>query len=294
MREANKTRVILVTGLSGAGKTTVLHTFEDLGYETVDNLPLALIPKLLKLEDDTPGHAENRPVAIGIDLRTRAFQPKRVVEQIALLKQNWRVDLSVLYLDCANEELSKRFSETRRRHPMAQDRPIEDGIAHERELLSPIKDQADIIFDSTSYNVHDAKRRIKELYNEQSSSYLTIVCSSFGYGKGLPRSADLLFDVRFLKNPHYVPEMKAKTGLDREVGEFIEQDDNFDPFFSKITDLLMSLLPLYQEEGKSYLNIAFGCTGGRHRSVFTADKLGHFLEYSGYRVTIVHRELNMV
>lgn len=293
-KRVNKTRVVLVTGLSGAGKTTALHTFEDMGYESIDNLPLALMPKLLKLEDDTPGHPEGRPLAIGIDLRTRAFQPNRVVEQIAMLRHNWKVDLSILFMDCSDEELAKRFSETRRKHPMALDRPIQDGIGYERDLLASIKSLADVVLDSTGFNIHETKRRIQSLYQWEGSSQLTIVCSSFSYGKGIPRSSDLVFDVRFLQNPHYDDDLKDKTGVDRGVGEYIEQDPNFAPFFDKINGLILSLLPLYQQEGKSYLTIAFGCTGGRHRSVFTAEKLGNLLEYSGYRVNIVHRELNIL
>lgn len=290
--KTNKTKVILVTGLSGAGKTTVLHTFEDMGYESIDNLPIALLPNLISMEDDAPGHPEERPIAVGIDLRTRAFRPNRVVEEVEQLRKSENVDLTVLFMDCSNENLSQRFSETRRKHPLAHDRPIQDGITNERTLLTPIKRLADVVVDTTGLTIHDSRRRIKEMYEQKDKPLLTIVTMSFGFGRGLPRSADLVFDVRFLNNPHYDESLHHLTGQSDKIGRFIEDDPNFKPFFQKTSDLVLSLLPLYRNEGKAYLTLAFGCTGGRHRSVFLAEEFGKLLEFSGYRVNIVHRDID--
>ena len=289
--EDKKTKIILVTGLSGAGKTTVLHTFKDMGYESIDNLPITLLPNLISMEDDAPGHPEERPIAVGIDLRTRAFRPNRVVEEVQQLRKSGKVDLTVLFMDCSNENLSQRFSETRRKHPLAHDRPVQDGIANERVLLSPIKEIADVVVDTTGLTVHDSRRRIKEMYQKKDKPLLTIVTMSFGFGKGLPRSADLVFDVRFLNNPHYDDDLQHLTGQSKKIGHFIEEDPNFKPFFDKTSELILSLLPLYRDEGKAYLTLAFGCTGGRHRSVFMAEEFGKLLEFSGYRVNIVHRDV---
>lgn len=282
---ATGTRIIIVSGLSGAGKSTALNAFEDMGFEAVDNLPVSLLPRLLDL-----GEGERGPLAIGIDSRTRAFQPAQVIRMIDKMRRAGEVEISLLFLDCDDETLAKRFSETRRRHPLAHDRPVSDGIIAERQFLCDMMEAADMVLDTTGNNIHDIRRRLSEIYQPHRAMAITTVVKSFGYGRGVPRDADLVFDVRFLSNPHYEEKLRPQTGRDKTVGAFIRQDPNFAPFTKKLNAMLLSLLPLYLREGKAYLTIAFGCTGGRHRSVYLAEETGKLLEKKGFRVNIVHRD----
>ncbi len=282
---ATGTRIIIVSGLSGAGKSTALNAFEDMGFEAVDNLPISLLPKLLNL-----GEGERGPLAIGIDSRTRAFQPAQVIWMIDKMRRAGEVEISLLFLDCDDETLAKRFSETRRRHPLAHDRPVSDGIIAERQFLCQMMEAADMVLDTTGNNIHDTRRRLSEIYEPHRAMAITTVVKSFGYGRGVPRDADLLFDVRFLSNPHYEEKLRPQTGRDKAVGAFIRKDPNLAPFTKKLNAMLLSLLPLYLREGKAYLTIAFGCTGGRHRSVYLAEETGKLLEKKGFRVNIVHRD----
>jgi UPF0042 nucleotide-binding protein len=288
----DRTRVVLVTGLSGAGRSSALRAFEDMGYEAVDNLPLALLPSLLGLADDNPEHDPAHAVAVGIDTRTRAFRPDRFHDGVARLRERPDLLVSVVYLDCASEVLARRFTETRRRHPMAVDRPVVDGILRERGAMASVRAQADYVFDTTDLTPAELKQLISQTFATPADDRMTITLSSFAFPRGLPRDADLVFDVRFLQNPHYVPELKPLTGRDAAVRAFIEKDAAFAPFLEKIQDLITSLLPHYQREGKSYLTIAFGCTGGRHRSVALAECMAAYLKEQGFRVTLVHRELD--
>jgi UPF0042 nucleotide-binding protein len=284
-------RILLVTGMSGAGKTTALKALEDLGYEAVDNMPLRLLRRLLSVEDSNVDHATDRPLAIGIDTRTRAFDAEDVVQQLKALKRDEGLDIRVLFLDCAGGELTRRFSETRRRHPLALDRPAADGIARERELLAPLRRWADVVVDTTDHSTHDTRRAMREKFGRTDDEQLTVTCMSFGFARGLPRDADLVFDMRFLANPHWVDELRPLTGQDAAVGAFVAADPAFDPAFGKIADLLTTLLPRYRYEGKAYLTIAFGCTGGRHRSVYTTERMAEALRAAGYAPTIVHRDI---
>lgn len=284
------TRIIIVSGLSGAGKSTALNTFEDMGFEAVDNLPVSLIPRLLQLGSGESDDGERGPLAIGIDSRTRAFQPGKVVQMIDKLRRRDDVEIGMLFMDCDDENLAKRFSETRRRHPLAHDRPVSDGIIAERQFLGELVDAADIVLDTTGNNIHDTRRRLTEIYSPHQAMAITTVVKSFGYGRGLPRDADLVFDVRFMRNPHYEDKLRPLTGRDKAVGKYIRDDPNYAPFLKKLDRMLLSLLPLYLREGKAYLTIAFGCTGGRHRSVYLAEETGKLLEKKGYRVNIVHRD----
>jgi len=283
--------VVIVTGMNGAGKTTALKAFEDMGYEAVDNLPLSLLERLVHTQDESDDPPERRPLAIGVDSRTRAFSPKTFLARLAVLEKRRDYKLAVLFFDCSNEELAQRFSETRRRHPLAPDRPVTDGIAREREIMAPIRARADEIFDTTGETIHELKRRLNERFRAPDAEQLTITVMSFGYGRGLPRDADLVFDVRFLRNPNYVPELKEMTGRSEQVAGYISADETFPAFLDRLTDLVTYLLPLYEEEGKSHLTIACGCTGGRHRSVFVCELLGRVLAEHGYRATIRHREI---
>ena len=200
------------------------------------------------------------------------------------------LDLQVLYIDCAEDVLARRYTETRRRHPMAEDRPVRDGIALEQRLMSDVRDAADEVIDTTLLSTNDLKRLIAGLFPLDSAAGLSVAVMSFSYKKGLPREADLVFDVRFLANPHWVPELRPGTGRDPEVAAHVAADPEFPEFDQRVTGLLTFLVPLYRREGKSYLTIAFGCTGGRHRSVFMAERVGGVLRESGHRVTVIHRD----
>ena len=277
--------VILVTGLSGAGHSTALRALEDLGYEAVDNLPLALL--------NAPASFD-RPVALGIDSRTRGFSAAALLERIQRLKAEPGQSVRLVFLTCSDEVLQRRFTETRRRHPLALDRPIADGIRQERLLLEDLADAADLVIDSTDLAIGDLKRLMQGHFaldrRTGSAPGLAIAVMSFSYRYGLPREADLVFDVRFLANPHYQDELRPLTGRNAAVGAYIEADPAFRPFFENLTDLLLPLLPGYEREGKSYLTLAVGCTGGRHRSVFVAERLAEWLTQHGRRVDLRHRD----
>ncbi len=286
-----KTNVLIVTGLSGAGKTSALKCFEDMGYEAVDNLPLTLLTKLIRTVDDNPDHDESRPLALGVDTRTRAFKAENFLREVENLKKKKDIDLSLLFFDCSDTVLVRRFSETRRRHPLSQDRPAADGIAKERDIMTPLRMAADVIVDTTDLTVHDMRRRLRDDYVSDRAEGLTITCASFAYGRGLPRDADIVFDVRFLRNPHYDEKLRPYSGRDEAVAAFIAADPDFDLFFSQLSSLLLGLLPRYQKEGKSYLTFATGCTGGRHRSVFVTEMLAKLLEKNGFQANIIHRDI---
>jgi len=284
-----KSRVILVTGMSGAGKTSVLKCLEDFGYEAIDNLPLSLLGRLLREHDGDEGLAD--AVAIGIDFRSRDFAATTVLDLMARLRQRGDMELDLLYLDCDQNTLLRRFTETRRRHPLAGDRPVMDGIAHEAELLAPLRNRADRLIDTTSLSVADLRRLMEAHYRLAENLGMTVTVTSFAYRRGLPRDADLVFDVRFLNNPHYEEALQPLTGKDTAVGEFIAADRAFDPFLQSLTGLLGQLLPHYKREGKSYLTVAVGCTGGQHRSVYISERLRQWFETVGETVYVRHREL---
>ena len=278
--------VVIVTGMSGAGRSTALKALEDLGYEAVDNLPLSLLSSLL-----TPGTGGGRPLAIGVDARTRDFGAAPFLEELDGLIRMEAFRVWLLFLDCDSEVLQRRFSETRRRHPVTPDRRVTDGIAHERTLLAPLRDRADEVIDTTDMTIGELKRLLDSNYALERAPGLAVFVTSFAYRHGLPHEADLVFDVRFLQNPHYVDELRPQSGLDRPVGDFIEQDPDLEEYFRHLTQLLEPLLPRFDAEGKSYLTIAVGCTGGKHRSVYTAERLGAWLAEKGERVSVNHRDL---
>lgn len=285
-------RILLVTGMSGAGKTTVLKALEDMDYEAVDSLPLGLLQLLLATPAGSLGRkGDDRPLAFGMDSRTRAFDAEEIVQTIKRHRDAGDLVVRVLFLDCAGDELIRRFSETRRRHPLALDRAAADGIARERELLAPLRRWADIVIDTTDFSTNDLRRVIREKFGRGDQDHLTLTITSFGFARGIPRDADLVFDLRFLSNPHWQPGLRALTGLDAEVGDYIRQDADYAAAFAKIADLLETLLPRYRHEGKAYLTIAFGCTGGKHRSVFVAEQMARQLRDSGYTPSVAHRDL---
>ncbi len=280
-------QLLLVTGLAGAGKSTALAVLEDLGWETIDNLPVRMLKRLVAAPAEARG-----PLAIGFDSRTRGFVPSDVIALVRSLGERPDIALTFLFLDCAGGELERRFNETRRRHPMAAGRPVLEGIAAERELLEPLRQWAEVMVDTTALTSNDLQARIRELFApSDAATALTLTLSSFGFARGMPPLADLVFDMRFLDNPHWVPELREQTGQDPAVGEHIERDPAFAEAFARIRDLLLLLLPRYAAQGKPYVQIAFGCTGGKHRSVYTAERMAEALRGAGFSPTVRHRNL---
>ena len=281
----DRQRILLVTGMLGAGKTTTLRALEDLGWEAVDNFPLRLLDRLV---GEGPA---GQPLAIGFDCRTRGFVPEDVIARVKKLQQSEAMLVTTLFLDCAGHELERRFNETRRRHHLAQDLPVAAGIAAERELMSPLRRWADVLIDTTDFSTNDLQQRIREQFAASAPQGMTITVSSFAFSRGMPPVADLVFDMRYLDNPHWIPELRDLSGTDAPVGEHIARDPAFAPSFARIRDLLLELLPRYAAQGKSYVTIAFGCTGGRHRSVFVAERMAEALREGGFSPTVLHRNL---
>jgi RNase adapter protein RapZ len=281
-------RVLIVTGLSGSGKSTAIHVLEDLGFHCIDNLPVTLLPRFLELCANSEEHI-NR-VALGIDLRERVSLREYPAVLTELRERGQRVE--ILYLEAADEVLVRRFSETRRPHPAAGGRDILQGIRTERERLAGLRELADQVIDTSAYTVHELREHLQRpLANTSPDASLLVSVESFGYKYGVPTDADVMFDVRFLPNPFFVEELRAKTGLEAEVAAFVLQRPEAERFLSQVSTLLESTLPLYVREGKSYLTLAVGCTGGRHRSVAVAEDLRGRLSIWGYRVEVRHRDL---
>jgi UPF0042 nucleotide-binding protein len=282
-------RVVLVTGLSGAGKTTALRVLEDLGWEAIDNFPIRLLERLVGAE--AAGGEPRPPLAIGFDSRTRGFVPNNIIARWKKLSQRSDLELTTLFLDCSGAELERRYNETRRRHPMAQGRAVIEGIQAERELLEPLRRWAEAVIDTTALSSSDLQQAIRERFADRAEENMTLTVSSFGFARGMPPLADLVFDMRFLDNPHWDPELRPLTGLDAPVSAHIEADPAWDDAFVRIRDLVLTLLPRYAVQGKAYVNLAFGCTGGRHRSVHTAEAIAQALRGAGFSPTVVHRNL---
>ena len=283
--------ILLVTGMSGAGKSTVLRTLEDLGWEVVDNLPLLLLDRLLSAPLPEGAERSSQPLALGIGARTRDFDPERIVERIKKLREEHGHDIGTLFLDCSGAELERRYSETRRRHPLAMDRPASDGIARERELLAPLRRWANRLIDTTNLSANELAQQVRSTFSGEGLGEPTVSVMSFGFARGLPRNADLVFDMRFLRNPHWRADLRPGTGLDQDVSAYVADDPAYDMAMSQIESLLLVLLPRYRAEGKSYVTIAFGCTGGRHRSVHVAERVAARLRDEGFSPTVAHRDL---
>lgn len=278
-------RLILITGPSGAGRSTAINVLEDLGYEGIDNIPLSLVPHLVD------GAPLGRPVVLGLDVRNRDFNATALIELVDGLTADPRVDLEILYLDCGEAELIRRFSETRRRHPLAPNETPAEGIARERDLLAPIRVRADHLLDTSDLSPHDLKAELGQWFAPDGGNRLAVSVQSFSYKRGVPRGVDMIFDCRFLANPHWQPHLRALNGLDDAVADYVRADARFEKFYQKVIDLLLFQLPESQEEGKSYLAIGFGCTGGQHRSVAMAEMIGAALAHQGWQVSKRHREL---
>ncbi|MZR29732.1 RNase adapter RapZ [Sneathiella litorea] len=280
-------QVVIVSGLSGAGKSTALRQFEDMGWEVADNIPLSLLMSMV----EEAGEGGGANLAIGIDLRTRGFSIEQVLGVIKELRANGCDPVRLLFMDCDEAVLQRRFTETRRRHPLATDRPVGDGIRLEKQRLAGLKNAADLRIDSTNLSQPELRRILTGHYSLQRASRLSVTVMSFSYVNGIPREADLMFDVRFLQNPFYDSRLRPMTGQDPDVAAFIAGDPAFNDFMAQVEKLLLLLLPRYVEEGKSYLTIAFGCTGGRHRSVCVTEKIHDLVVKSGYFANLVHRDL---
>ncbi len=287
---APRQQVLLVTGLLGAGKSTALKLLEDIGWETIDNFPVRLLPRLISTPDG-PENAVRAPLAIGFDSRTRGFNPQVAIDLVKRLSARPDLELTTLFLDCTSAELERRYNETRRRHPLAQDMPVGAGIRAEREILEPLRRWADIVIDTSAYSSNELGQVMRERFADAAGTKTTVTITSFGFSRGMPPLADLVFDMRFLDNPHWVPELKMLTGLDQPVADHVRRDPACAEAFERIRDLLLLLLPRYEAQGKAYVNIAFGCTGGRHRSVFFAEEIAAALRNSGYSPTLLHRNL---
>ena len=277
--------IVLVTGPSGAGRSTAINALEDLGYEVIDNLPLSLLPRLLD------GPPPSRPLALGLDVRNRDFSTDGLIAAIDGLGRRVDVVAQVLYVDAAEEELVRRYSETRRRHPLALAGPPLAGIQKERDLLMPIRARADVLIDSTGLTIHDTRAEVDKWFASPDGRFLGVTVHSFSYKRGLPRGLDIVMDCRFLRNPHWDADLRALDGRDAAVSTYVAADPRFDPFFEKIKGLADLLLPAYKEEGKTHLSIGFGCTGGQHRSVTLAERLSEALAQDGWQVSKRHREM---
>jgi len=265
-------QIVFITGMSGAGKSTALNIFEDLGFEAVDNLPLSLLSNLVISSDN------DQSVAIGIDVRTRDFKAGRLLSEISRLRENSDFKITLIYIDCSDDKIEDRFKTTRRPHPLAHDRRVMDGIAQERELTKPLKHEASMVIDTTTRTLADLSHLIEENFTTPNASRMTVFITSFSYAHGVPTEADLIFDVRFLQNPHYVEDLRDLCGRDQPVADYIQQDPDYADFINNLKTLITPLLPRYAHEGKSYLTIAIGCTGGKHRSVFVAETLFEWLQ----------------
>ena len=277
-------RLLLVTGMSGAGKSTVLDALEDMGWDCVDNLPSALLNDFVHGERAA---RQKMPVAVGMDVRSRGFDPKALPDLLASIEG---VTPEILYLDCAGSELIRRYDETRRRHPLAPDRPAEDGIARERGLTDPLRRIADVVLDTTDLTPADLREALRQRYGGDVDQPV-ITIASFGFARGISRTADLVFDMRFLANPHWVDELRPLTGEDAAVQAYVASDPAWDVMMDQVEALATALIPRYWAAGKSYLTMAFGCTGGRHRSVAAAVEMAKRLHQAGFSPIVRHRDL---
>jgi UPF0042 nucleotide-binding protein len=286
MKDDHNHSVTLVTGPSGAGRSTAIRALEDLGHEAIDNMPLRLLAPLLK------GTPQERPLALGFDTRNRDFNTNALLDVIHKLTARPDVDAKVLYLDASKESLLRRFSETRRRHPLAPDESPAEGIIRDFDLLGPIKNHADLIIDTTDKSPHDLKQTIADWIGGNGKKTLSVSVQSFSYKRGMPRGLDMVFDVRFLKNPYWDQSLRPLNGRNKAVQAYVSSDDRFTPFLTYLNALLDVLLPGFFAEGKSHLSIGFGCTGGQHRSVTMTEILAPILSEKGWNVSIRHRELD--
>jgi UPF0042 nucleotide-binding protein len=287
--------VIIVTGLSGAGKASSLHALEDIGFEAIDNPPLDLVEGLVARP--SADGSERQLIAVGIDARSRGFKPDDVLSTLQRLRDTPGIHAELVFAWAEETVLQRRYTETRRRHPLSPEGRVQDGIAAELALTAPLREAADLVIDTSDLSLAGLRQVVEQRYGssgeglEARSPGLSVSLMSFGFPQGLPREADVVMDARFLRNPHYDPELRPKTGRDPDVVAYVEADPIFTEFYDRLAGMLLLLLPRFRQEGKKYATIAIGCTGGRHRSVAIVEKLAATLSEAGWRVSITHREL---
>ena len=278
--------VLIVTGMSGAGRTTAIHALQDMGYEALDNFPLSLFEALIEPVSGTPA-----PIAIGIESRTRGFSARTLTETVDKIRTQWRAGVILLYLDCADEQLISRFSQTRRRHPLAPADDPASGIARERDALTDVRDRADAVIDTTGMTPHELRAELEARYALDRSQGLSVTVKSFSYKRGTPNGADMVLDCRFLRNPYWEDDLRALDGTDPRIQVFVREDPLYRSFYDRLIDMVTMLLPAYRAEGKTHFTLALGCTGGRHRSVTMAEELAADLSDRGWAVSLRHPEL---
>ena len=283
--QVKKIRLILVSGPAGAGRSTAIRSLEDLGFEAIDNLPLDLVKSVLE-----PKRVSAK-IAIGLDTRSRDFSVESLLGLLKFLSELHNVDFQLLYVSCTMEVLLRRYSETRRRHPLSNGNSPHEGIEKELILLEPIRNKADILIETAELTPHELKSTIRKLFLKAEGNLLSVSLKSFSYKRGLPRGADMVLDCRFLKNPHWEEKLRKKTGLEADASKFVASDPKFKEYIQHVKKLLLFLLPLFKEEGKSSVEIGFGCTGGIHRSVAVTETVAKELADSGWNVSIKHREI---
>ncbi len=279
--------VLIVTGMSGAGRSTAINVLDDLGYEPLNNFPLALLETVIG-----PGAGPRRPIAFGIETRTRGFSTRALMASLDMLRASHGIGALLVFLDCADEVLIARFSQTRRRHPLAPAEDAATGVARERAILEEVRARADVVIDTTALTPHELKTEIQARFGQGLAAGLSVSVQSFSYKRGAPHEADMVLDCRFLRNPYWDEALRALDGRDGRIQDFVVSDPLYRAFFLKVSDLVLMLLPAYKAEGKAYFSIALGCTGGRHRSVTVAEALAREIEAAGWPVALRHRELD--
>ncbi len=284
-KATQQSNIVLVTGPSGAGRSTAINVFEDIGFETIDNMPLSLLPRLLS------GHPNGRKIALGVDIRARDFSVGTVLDFYEEIENTEGFSSAILFLDCDTNMLVQRYSETRRRHPLTPDETPEIGIEKEKKILTKLRLLADVLIDTSNLSPHDLKAELKNWYGDTDEAHLAITIHSFSYKRGVPRGIDMTYDCRFLKNPHWEQALRSLNGKDTAVADFVKSDKRFVEFFERLNGMCDFLLPAYIDEGKAHFSLGLGCTGGQHRSVCLAEALGKTLADSGWQVSIRHREL---
>jgi len=280
-----KSEVLIITGPSGAGKTTAINVLEDLGFETIDNIPIELIYRVLSGPDLV------RSLAIGIDVRTRGFSAQNLNNAILDWGKNDGLDVSLLYLDCMKDVLEQRFNKTRRRHPLSIRDTLHNAILKEDKIINSLRRTAEILIDTTQLSPHELREELFSFFDRDGDRNMVLSIHSFSYQRAVPAGIDMVFDCRFLRNPHWVSSLRSLNGMDTRVAEHIKADENWDEFLRKIVDLLEFLIPRHQKEGKYYFSIGFGCSGGQHRSVFASEAVAETLRSKGWPITIRHREI---
>lgn len=281
-----KDSVLLITGMSGSGRSFALKTLEDMGYETIDNLPLTFLEPVVSTYNK-----DSQPLAISIDVRTRDFSSDKLLKELEKLEQNPQLNIQLIFFDCDDEILARRYNESRRLHPLAHERPVMDGIHLERHLMSVIREHSNHVIDTSLLSTVELRGQLRRLFLLKKAPEMCIFITSFSFRHGLPREADMVFDARLLKNPFYVAELRSLSGEDKEVALYIEKDENFTSFIKASKSIISTSMSCFKEQGRGYLTIAVGCTGGQHRSVYIAHLLTKWLQKSKNQVKLRHRDL---